>query len=72
VGYSSCSSSSSTIRSWWRTAGWVLWPALLDGVGRRSWMKVGGPVGAGVGILVGMVNGISGWIVSWRFGWLAS
>jgi hypothetical protein len=45
--------------SWWRTV-WVLWPALLDGVGRRSWMKVDGPVGAGVGVLVGMVNGIAG------------
>ena len=44
----------------------------MDGVGHRSWMKVGGPVGAGVGILVVMVNGIAGWIVSWRFGWLAS
>ncbi len=72
VGYSSRASSSLTIGSWWCTAGWVLWLALLDGVGRRSWMKVGGPVGAAVGILVGMVNGISGWIVSWRFVWLAS
>jgi hypothetical protein len=72
VGYSLRSLSSLTIRSWWRTAGWVLWPALLDGVGHRSWMKVGCPVGAGVGILVGMVNGIAGWIVSWRFGWIAS
>jgi hypothetical protein len=71
VGYSSCSLSSSTIGSWWRTAGWVSWPVLLDGVRRRSWMKVGGPVGAGIGILVGMVNGIAGWIASWRFGWLA-
>jgi hypothetical protein len=72
VGYSLCSSSSLTIGSWWHTDGWVLWPALLDGVGHRSWMKVGCPVGAGVGILVGIVNGIAGWIVSWRFGWLAS
>ncbi len=72
VGYSLRSSLSSTIGSWWRTAEWVLWPALLDGVGRRSWMNVGCPVGAGVGILVGMVNGIAGWNVSWRFGWLAS
>ncbi len=72
MGYSLHSLSSSTIGSWWRTAGWVLLPALLDGVGHRSWMKVGCPVGAGVGILVGIVNGISGWIVSWRFGWLAS
>ncbi len=53
--------------SWWRTV-WVLWPALLDGVGRRSWMKVGVPVGARVGVLVGMVNGIAGR----RFGWIAS
>jgi hypothetical protein len=67
VGYSSCSSSSSTMGSWWCT-GWVLWPALLDGVGHRSWMKVGGPVGAGVSVLVGMDNGIAGW----HFGWIAS
>jgi hypothetical protein len=60
VGYSLRSSLSFTIRSWWRTAGWVLWPALLNGMGRSSWMKVGGPVGSGVGILVGMVNGIAG------------
>jgi hypothetical protein len=53
--------------SWWCTV-WVLWPALLDGVGRRSWMKIGGPVGAGVGVLVGMDNGIAGR----RFGWIAS
>ncbi len=57
--------------SWWCT-GWVLWPVLLDGVGRRSWIKVGGPVGAGVGVLVGMVNGSAGqrfgWIESWNFG----
>jgi hypothetical protein len=53
--------------SGWRTV-WVLWLMLLDGVGRRSWMKVGGPVGAGVGVLVGMVNGIAGW----RFGWISS
>ncbi len=71
VEYSLHSLSSLTIGSWWRTAGWVLWPALLDGVGPRSWMKVGCPVGAGLGILVGIVNGIAGWIVSWRFGWLA-
>ncbi len=56
VGYSLRSLSSLTIGSWWCTAGWVLWPALLDGVGRRSWMKVGCPVGAGLGILVGIVN----------------
>ncbi len=72
VRYSLHSLSSSTTGSWWRTAGWVLWTALMDGVGRRSWMKVGCPVGAGVGILVYIVNGIAGWIVSWRFGWLAS
>ncbi len=58
--------------SWWGTV-WVLWPALLDGVGRRSWMMVGGPVGAGVGLLVGMVDGIVGrrfgWIASWNFWW---
>ncbi len=72
VGYSLRSLSSLTIGSWWSTAGWVLWPALLDGVGGRSWMKVGCPVGAGVGILVGIVNGIAGWILSWHFDWLAS
>ncbi len=72
VGYSSRSLLSLTIRSWQHTAGWILGPALLDGVGRRSWMKVGCPVGAGVGIFVGMVIRIAGWIVSWRFGWLAS
>jgi hypothetical protein len=36
VGYSSCSSLSLTTGSWWRTAGCILWPALLDGVGCRS------------------------------------
>ncbi len=72
VGYSLCSLLSSTIGSWWCTAGWVLWPALLDGVGHRSWMKVGCPVGAGVCILVRIVNGIAGWIVSWLFDWLDS
>ncbi len=53
--------------SWWCTV-CVLWLVLLDGVGRRLWMKVGCPVGAGVGVLVGMVNEIAGW----RFGWIAS
>ncbi len=53
--------------SWWRTI-WVLWLVLLDRVGLRSLMKVGGPVGAGVGVLVGMVNEIAGR----RFGWIAS
>jgi hypothetical protein len=71
VGFSSRSLPSSTMGSWWRTV-WVLWPALLDGVGCRSWMKVGGLVGAGVGALVGMDNRILGqrfgWIVSRRFG----
>jgi hypothetical protein len=51
--------------SWWRTVR-VLWLALLDGVGRRSWMQVGCPMGTGVGVLVGIANGIAGR----RFGWV--
>jgi hypothetical protein len=60
----SCSLSSSTMGSWW-LSGWVLWPAFLDGVGRRSWMKVGGLVGAGIGILVRMVSILGNGIVDY-------